>query len=481
MAILGLLPNPSWPQQALPPRLDRQYTPITAENAQGLFPPDACIFVGNLKITVEDKDLVRDIQQRFSTFGPCHVKVKRDKRKIPTAFVQFEKVEDAAAALAENELIKLHDRWLRIEKIKGKRTARIGHRYGHPVTQYDYDIALTGRGHFESCFLEEVPFLDLGFFTTAFIVTFAYIDDFRDTIKAFERHPIYYLQPLDIEGSPTFSWVLPQPSGYSPCVPRSRSKEACDAMRDQGSSRVPLPAEFQPKTGNGKTVADYTREINKLPHFGLSEDLVLDVVGELEAAQRQKCLSEEWSGSSSNGTEFTPAPTTDNNSTTTTHNDSSAACTDGDESTSNSRSHSKASSNTASASSTADSDFDSLLESTSTSTTTFTSYLEVVPESVGEFSRGRRSGSRSVSVSTGSPTRLRLRSCSSSADLPPRKDDLELFFGIGDNDNDNHYDKTEEPSMDSDTVESKAPSTPTYRIPRLVCNNHFLALREETI
>lgn len=44
----------------------------------------------SLKTTLEDKDLVRDVQQTFSAFGPCHVKIKRDKRKIPTAFVQFE-------------------------------------------------------------------------------------------------------------------------------------------------------------------------------------------------------------------------------------------------------------------------------------------------------------------------------------------------------------------------------------------------------
>ncbi|GAQ04812.1 hypothetical protein ALT_2133 [Aspergillus lentulus] len=459
MAILGLLPNPNWPQQPLPPRLDRQYTTITSENAQGLFPPDACIFVGNLKITLEDKDLVRDIQQTFSTFGPCHVKVKRDKRKIPTAFVQFEKVEHAVAALAENDLIKLHDRWLRIEKIKGKRTARLGHRSGLQVSPHDFETALTGRGHFESCFLEEVFFLDLGFLTTVFTVTFAYIDDYRDAIKAFERHPKYYLQPLDIEGNPTFSWVLPQASGPSASFRRSRSKEARDAMRDQGRSRVPLPAELQPKTGNGKTVEDYTREINNLPHFGLSENLVLDVVEQLEAEQRHKCLSEEWTGSSSNGTEPTPATTTDNDSTT--HNDSSAVGSDAEEPASNSRSHSKDSSNTASVFST--DDFNSLIESTSTSTTTFTSYLEVVPECETESNRGRRSRSRSVSVSIGSPVRLRLRSCSSSADLPPRKTDNELFFGNQDNDNRNNdnHDKAEEPSisvLDSNIIESKFPS-----------------------
>jgi hypothetical protein len=288
-------------------------------------------------------------------------------------------------------------------------------------------------------------------------VTFAYIDDYRDAIKAFERHPMYYLQPLDIEGNPTFSWVLPQPSGPGPSFRRSRSKEARDAVRDQGRSRVPLPAEFQPKTGNGKTVEDYTREIDNLPHFGLSEDLVLDVVEELEAEQRHKCPSEEWTGSSSNGTEPTPATTTDNDSTTP--NNSSAVGSDADESTSDSRSHSKDSSSTASASSTTD--FESLIESTSTSTTTFTSYLEVVPECEGESSRGRRSRSRSVSVSTGSSPRLRLRSCSSSADLPPRKPDAELFFGNEDNDHNDHSDKTKEPSisvLDSNTIVSKSPS-----------------------
>lgn len=277
--------------------------------------------------------------------------------------------------------------------------------------------------------------------------------------QAFERHPMYYLQPLDIEGNPTFSWVLPQASGPSASFRRSRSKEARDAMRDQGRSRVPLPAELQPKTGNGKTVEDYTREINNLPHFGLSENLVLDVVEELEAEQRHKCLSEEWTGSSSNGTEPTPATTTDNDSTT--HNDSSAVGSDADEPASNSRSHSKDSSNTASVFST--DDFNSLIESTSTSTTTFTSYLEVVPECEAESNRGRRSRSRSVSVSIGSPVRLRLRSCSSSADLPPRKTDNELFFGNQDNDNRNNdnHDKAEEPSisvLDSNIIESKFPS-----------------------
>jgi hypothetical protein len=62
------------------------------------------------------------------------------------------------------------------------------------VSPHDFETALTGRGHFESCFLEEVFFLDLGFLTTVFTVTFAYIDDYRDAIKV--STPLSYAPSL---------------------------------------------------------------------------------------------------------------------------------------------------------------------------------------------------------------------------------------------------------------------------------------------
>lgn len=78
----------------------------------------------------------------FTQFGPCHVKIKQDKKKgLPGAFVQFEvsrskslvlvlltcsrilslqKVDDAIAALGWDECTMLHDRLLRIERAKGR-------------------------------------------------------------------------------------------------------------------------------------------------------------------------------------------------------------------------------------------------------------------------------------------------------------------------------------------------------------------------
>ncbi|KAJ5288563.1 hypothetical protein N7478_001593 [Penicillium angulare] len=104
-----------------PRRGDRLREEPSAKNAQGLFPPDACIFVGNLSTKVGADDLAEDLKKVFTEFGSCHVKIKQDKKKgLPGAFVQFEKVEDATAALANDERVVLHDRWLRIERAKGR-------------------------------------------------------------------------------------------------------------------------------------------------------------------------------------------------------------------------------------------------------------------------------------------------------------------------------------------------------------------------
>ncbi|KAJ5639771.1 uncharacterized protein N7484_007633 [Penicillium longicatenatum] len=187
-----------------PRRGDRLQEEPTAKNAQGLFPPDACIFVGNLSTKVAAEEMTEDLKTAFAVYGPCHVKIKQDKKKgLPGAFVQFEKVEHANAALDPNERIALHDRWLRIERAKGRRegTACLGLRSGAPITTEDVSSALADRGHLEVYCIESYP---TGPQTWTFIckVTFAYVDDCRDAIKYFQKDPKYYLSLLDMEGSP---------------------------------------------------------------------------------------------------------------------------------------------------------------------------------------------------------------------------------------------------------------------------------------
>ncbi|KAJ6032297.1 hypothetical protein N7540_003029 [Penicillium herquei] len=118
MTIQFVVPNL---EKSYPRRRDRLHEEPSAKNAQGLFPPDACIFVGNLSTKVCTDDLAEDLKKVFTEFGPCHVKIKQDKKKgLPGAFVQFEKVEDASAALVNTDRVMLHDRWLRIERAKGR-------------------------------------------------------------------------------------------------------------------------------------------------------------------------------------------------------------------------------------------------------------------------------------------------------------------------------------------------------------------------
>lgn len=94
------------------PRGDRLQEEPSAKNAQGLFPPEACIFVGkyvirlsgsrpstglsaneycSLSTKVPTETLAEDLKSVFTRFGACHVKIKQDKKKgLPGAFVQFE-------------------------------------------------------------------------------------------------------------------------------------------------------------------------------------------------------------------------------------------------------------------------------------------------------------------------------------------------------------------------------------------------------
>ncbi|KAJ5548729.1 hypothetical protein N7513_005963 [Penicillium frequentans] len=173
-----------------PRRGDRLQEEPSAKNAQGLFPPDA------------SEEMTEDLKTAFAVYGPCHVKIKQDKKKgLPGAFVQFEKVEHANAALDPNERIALHDRWLRVERAKGRRTACLGLRSGAPITDQDVSSALGDRGHLEVYCIESYP---TGPQTWTFIckVTFAYVDDCRDAIKYFQKDSKYYLSLLDMEGSP---------------------------------------------------------------------------------------------------------------------------------------------------------------------------------------------------------------------------------------------------------------------------------------
>ncbi|KAF7717267.1 Uncharacterized protein PECH_007545 [Penicillium ucsense] len=181
------------------PRSDRLQEEPSGKNAQGLFPPAACIFVGNLSTRVSPDALVEELEFLFSEFGPCHVKIKQDRKKgLPGAFVQYERVEDAEAALACEEPAFCYGRMLRLEKAKAQRVACLGLRSLQPVTNQDVVDVMANRGTLEDCTIESQQ-TGLGKWTDVAKITFAYVDDYRDAIKDFHKDEKFYLHPYEME------------------------------------------------------------------------------------------------------------------------------------------------------------------------------------------------------------------------------------------------------------------------------------------
>ncbi|KAI2786641.1 hypothetical protein POX_g09029 [Penicillium oxalicum] len=198
--------------EAKSPRGDRLQEEPSAKNAQGLFPPAACIFVGNLSTKVSPDILANDLKSVFTEFGSCHVKIKQDRKKgLPGAFVQFERVEDANAALAREEPAILHDRPLRIEKAKAQRVACLGLRSLQPITTQDVVAALGSRGPLETYTIESQQ-TGLQSWTDVAKVTFAFVDDYRDAIRHFHKDERYYLHPFEMDHNLEQQGTAPGPA-----------------------------------------------------------------------------------------------------------------------------------------------------------------------------------------------------------------------------------------------------------------------------
>ncbi len=93
-----------------PSTVDRLGQPISAENAQALLPPSACVFVAkympppalvslvssslltptSLSSSRTDEELQQSVDQVFREFGKVYVKIRRDGRGMPYAFCQYE-------------------------------------------------------------------------------------------------------------------------------------------------------------------------------------------------------------------------------------------------------------------------------------------------------------------------------------------------------------------------------------------------------
>ncbi|KAJ5768029.1 hypothetical protein N7533_000612 [Penicillium manginii] len=192
----------------------------SAHNAQGLFPPDACIFVGNLCSKMDQGRQKIDIEQYFDNFGRCYAKVKIDKHtQLHGAFVQFEKMPKKVLDRAAQGLpINLHDRDLRVERAKGQRTARLSLRSGAHITVEDSRKTLEPAGPLEGLCLQNIQLASGN--TATCLATFVYVEDCNDAVKDFLRNPKYDLRKTTYEGNPFANGgsptSIPEPTKHRP-------------------------------------------------------------------------------------------------------------------------------------------------------------------------------------------------------------------------------------------------------------------------
>ncbi|KAB8258335.1 hypothetical protein BDV32DRAFT_151501 [Aspergillus pseudonomiae] len=97
---------------------------VTFKDVQRRHGVAARLFVGNLPISVGQQQLMQDLHGAFRQFGNCYVglySTAKAGQRLPGAFVQYERPEDAERALSLDRQCRLHSRVLRVERATGER------------------------------------------------------------------------------------------------------------------------------------------------------------------------------------------------------------------------------------------------------------------------------------------------------------------------------------------------------------------------
>ncbi|RMZ84911.1 hypothetical protein DV738_g278, partial [Chaetothyriales sp. CBS 135597] len=121
-------------------------TEVTVDNAQGIWPAEAVVFVANLSTRRSLEQHQQACHDLFDPFGRNVIKIKLDRNKHPFALVQFEKIEAANAALASIQGVFVDGRPIRLEHGRAERAVIICRKDGAAMTERDARAALEPFG-----------------------------------------------------------------------------------------------------------------------------------------------------------------------------------------------------------------------------------------------------------------------------------------------------------------------------------------------
>ncbi|KAI9885679.1 MAG: hypothetical protein M1823_002548 [Watsoniomyces obsoletus] len=178
--------------------------PLNATNAQATS-PTACVFVANLAASCSDAQLEASVREIFQQFGTLvEVKIRRDPRGMPFAFVHYDTDEAAQRAILAGRNQYINGRLCRTEPARANRALYLSRLTGGPVSEEEARAAFTGRGEIERCWVSSNTERAMYQLPEGIWVQFHSYEECRDARSAFRRHPEYRVDspPSAIDASP---------------------------------------------------------------------------------------------------------------------------------------------------------------------------------------------------------------------------------------------------------------------------------------
>ncbi|KAL8991495.1 MAG: hypothetical protein Q9177_000119 [Variospora cf. flavescens] len=189
---------------AFKPREDRANIPLTADTAQAMLPPNACVFVANLLQAMSDEQLERSVAAAFARFGRCFAKIRRDSKGMPFAFVQYEHASDAQRAITMGRGLIIEGRACRTEVAKVNRSLYLSKIAGGEIAEAEARQALAPYGAIEKLWYCSQTDKEMFRLPEGVWVMFAFFQDCRDAQAGFRENATYRLEqpkmPEDLRG-----------------------------------------------------------------------------------------------------------------------------------------------------------------------------------------------------------------------------------------------------------------------------------------
>ncbi|KAJ9618257.1 hypothetical protein H2203_009173 [Taxawa tesnikishii (nom. ined.)] len=174
------------------PRYDRLKQEPTADNAQGMFLPEDCVFVANLSRERTDAELEAGLNDIMSPYGTVFIKVRRDHASgMPFGHAQFTNHEDATKALMGAKGKELYGRGLRTEMSLANRSLFVFKHIGGYLNTAEVLRILQQYGPIERSWPASETEREMFQLPEGLFVRFTYYDDCRDAKQALRQHPTY--------------------------------------------------------------------------------------------------------------------------------------------------------------------------------------------------------------------------------------------------------------------------------------------------